>query len=358
MSTIDDRQNLEEATVVDIFCGIGGLAHGFVREGFTVAAGVDADPSCKYAFEQNNNAIFINEEIENIKPKKISKLYPDGHAKILVGCAPCQPFSSYSGNNADDKKWRLLYKFADLIKSVRPDIVSMENVTRLRIFAGGKVFRDFINKLENIGYYVTSYDVFCPDYGVPQNRTRLVLFASKYANIKLIDKTHSPRRCITVRDAISRLEPIKHGEASCRDPIHLASRLSKINLKRIRQSVPGGTWRDWSKKLIAECHKKETGHTYPSVYGRMIWDEPSPTITTQCYGFGNGRFGHPEQDRAISLREAALLQTFPRYYKLVASGEPIYMKVIGRHIGNAVPVRLGRVIARSIARHLEETNSG
>jgi len=116
--------------------------------------------------------------------------------------------------------------------------------------------------------------------------------------------------------------------------------------------MPGGTWRDWPKHLVAECHRECSGQTYPSVYGRMEWDKPAPTMTTQCFGFGNGRFGHPEQDRAISLREAAILQSFPRKYKFVADGGEVQMKVLGRLIGNAVPVELGRAIARSIKSHL------
>ena len=110
----------------------------------------------------------------------------------------------------------------------------------------------------------------------------------------------------------------------------------------------GGTWRDWDRSLVAHCHKKKSGKTYPSVYGRMAWDEPSPTMTTQFFGFGNGRFGHPQQNRAISLREGAILQSFPRNYKFVAKGEPVYIKTIGRLIGNAVPVKLGKAIGKSI----------
>ena len=132
------------------------------------------------------------------------------------------------------------------------------------------------------------------------------------------------------------------------------SRLSPTNLKRIRQSTPGGTWRDWDEELQLECHKKESGKTYPSVYGRMSWDEPSPTITTQFYGYGNGRFGHPEQDRALSLREGAILQSFPPDYVFIDNEHPSNRREIGIHIGNAVPVELGRAIGLSIQQHLQE----
>lgn len=157
-------------------------------------------------------------------------------------------------------------------------------------------------------YWVHQDVVDCTLYGLPQNRRRMVLLASLLGPIELIGPTR--RKPKTVRDAIGRLPAIRQGTAHPKDPLHSASTLSDLNLKRIRASRPGGTWRDWPKHLVAECHKRETGYTYPGVYGRMAWDEPAPTLTTQFFGFGNGRFGHPEQDRAISLREGAILQGF------------------------------------------------
>ena len=273
----------------------------------------------------------------------------------MVGCAPCQPYSTYTKKKQDkDGKWKLIPRFADLICEVEPDIVSVENVPDLVTFRKGKVYRAFVNRLKKKGYYVTDFqEVYCPDYGIPQHRTRLVLFASKYGEIEIVPKTHSPGEYKTVRQTIGHLEPLEAGQISETDPLHRASELSELNLRRIRVSVPGGTWRDWPEELVAECHMRRSGRGYSSVYGRMVWDEPSPTITAQCYGFGNGRFGHPEQDRAISLREAALLQTFPEGYEFVAPAHPVYIKVVGRLIGNAVPVQLGRAIATSIKRHLE-----
>src|SRR6185437_10189719 len=183
-----------------------------------------------------------------------------------------------------------------------PDIVSMENVPQLEKEA---VFARFMADLQSAGYRVTYSNVNCWIYGVPQTRTRLVLFASKYGPINLLQATHFPSRRRTVRQTIGRLEPIAAGGISPRDKLHRASSLDPQNLRRIKASKPGGTWRDWSDRLVANCHKAETGETYSGVYGRMSWDGPAPTITTECHGFGNGRFGHPEQNRAISLREAA-----------------------------------------------------
>jgi len=350
---------MENCSVVDLFCGVGGLTHGFVAEGFSVVAGFDADESCRFAYEANNRgARFIRKRIEDVTAQEISTLYPEGHIRVLVGCAPCQPYSTYTNKVRDkDEKWRLLDRFADLICEVDPEIVSMENVPNLVTFQAGAVYDAFVDRLRQKGYHITQYpDVYCPDYGVPQRRTRLVFFASKYGEIVIAPKTHSPDEYVTVRQTIGngKLERLDAGQVSEKDRLHKASSLSDLNLRRIKASVPGGTWRSWPKDLVAECHKRETGKWYNNIYGRMEWDELAPTITTQCYGFGNGRFGHPEQDRAISLREAALLQSFPPEYEFVEPGEPVYFKVVARHIGNAVPVALARVIARSIRLHIRK----
>ncbi len=156
----------------------------------------------------------------------------------------------------------------------------------------------------------------------------------------------------TVEDVVRDLPPLEHGEADPNDPLHRCSALSPLNMRRMKASVPGGTWRDWPPELVAECHRKSTGKTYPGVYARMKWDEPAPTMTTQFFGFGNGRFGHPEQDRAISLREGAIFQGFPEDYEFVPPGEPYHMKTLGRMIGNAVPVTLGEAIGRSLIEHV------
>ena len=337
-------------SVVDLFCGIGGLTHGFLKEGFNVVAGIDIDPTCEYPFKRNNSAQFILKSVEDLSANDILRLYPKGDTKILVGCAPCQPFSKYTNRKSEDNKWQLVGTFAELICGVQPDVVSMENVPQLEQHP---VFYEFLKTLKDQGYYSWWTIVDCVDYGVPQKRHRLVLFASKLGEIRIIRPTHPPCRHRTVRHAIERLEPIEAGQASHLDCIHRSSALSDLNLRRIKATPAGGGWRHWEDDLRLKCHKTEKGKSYGSVYGRMKWDEPSPTMTTECHGLGNGRFGHPEQDRAISLREAALLQTFPRYYSLLEPRTDLVVSTVARHIGNAVPIRLGRIIARSIMRHLE-----
>jgi DNA (cytosine-5)-methyltransferase 1 len=340
----------DPVAVVDLFCGIGGMTHGFLKEGFRVVAGVDLDPSCKHAFEVNNAAKFLEKDVRKLTAEDINGLYPAETIRILVGCAPCQPFSAYSQLKGKDEKWRLLNSFARLIRETLPDIVSMENVPRLIHHA---TFEDFVEALADAGYHVSHTFAHGPDYGIPQLRTRLVLLASLHGPIELLPPTHPRSRRRTVRHVIANLPAIAAGEVCPSDPLHQTRGLSAQNLRRIMQTPAGGDWRDWAEDLRLECHKREAGKTFRAVYGRMKWDEPGPTITTQCIGIGNGRFGHPEQNRAISLREAALLQTFPRYYKFLKPREKVNQEALSRHIGNAVPVRLGRIIARSIRRHLE-----
>lgn len=339
---------------IDLFCGVGGLTHGLRRGGIDVVAGIDIDPTCRFPYEANNDSMFIERDVTEISAAEIGRLLQGADVRMLAGCAPCQPFSTYTrGGIGKSRDWPLLYKFGRLIGEVRPDLVTMENVPGI---IRHKVFRAFVQELDSLGYRTTVMEkAFCPDYGIPQVRKRLILVSSLHGEIPPLQPTHDRSNYRTVFDTIGCLEPIAAGESSTSDPLHASSRLSEINLRRIRASRPGGTWRDWPPDLIAECHRRSSGTTYPSVYGRMRWDEPSPTITTECHGYGNGRFGHPEQDRAISLREAAMLQAFPKHYHFVPPGEPIRFGPLGRLIGNAVPVRLGEVIAEAFIRHSGET---
>jgi DNA (cytosine-5)-methyltransferase 1 len=345
--------------VIDLFCGVGGLSHGFIQEDFNVLAGIDIDETCRFAFEENNKSEFIAKSITDISAQEINRIYGENtDLKILVGCAPCQNFSSYmfKDKDKDSNKWKLLYEFSRLINEVQPDIVSMENVAQLINFKKAPVFEDFVSNLKSLGYYVHYEVVNCPDYGIPQNRKRLILLASKFGEIKLIPKTHNRDSYVTVKDAIGELPFIKDGEKDINDPIHFSRKLTPKNKKRIEATPYGGSWKDWNEDLRLECHKKETGKSFPSVYGRMVWEKPSPTMTTQCIGYGNGRFGHPVQNRAISLREAALLQTFPLDYKFVKNDQDYNSTILARQIGNAVPVKLGQVVAKSVKEHLKKLN--
>ncbi|MEJ6469993.1 DNA cytosine methyltransferase [Fusobacterium nucleatum] len=338
---------------VDLFCGIGGLTYGLEKTGIKVIAGIDLDKSCKFAYEKNNNVEFIYKNITELKGIEILPFYEKADIKVLVGCAPCQPFSEHQKDKFNRKKhkdWGLLYEFLRLIKEVDPDIISMENVPNLR---KEEVFNDFLFELKRQGYFINYTIKNALECGVPQKRKRLLLLASKFGKINFLEKNE---KIITVKEAIGSLEKIEAGtKINLKDYIHISSSLTPINLLRIKHSLPGGTWEDWPKTLLPNCYKKDSGKTYKSVYGRMEWEKPSPTLTTQFYSFGTGRYGHPSQNRALSLREGAILQSFPEDY-IFTEVPKFKFTDIARHIGNAVPPKLAEYIGLSILKHLEELN--
>jgi DNA (cytosine-5)-methyltransferase 1 len=359
---------LENYSVIDLFCGVGGLTHGLLDKGFNVSAGIDLDKSCEYAFVQNNKgAKFYPYDVSELSVEQLENLFPKDKKKILVGCAPCQPFSLYNKKrknisdiieNQDDNKWKLLDAFADLIIATQPEVISMENVMSLRIFDNGSVLQNFRDKLEKNDYKVSVFDVNVQDYGIPQRRKRLVLFGTKHkTKIKLIDPTHSKGNYVTVKQALKGIPKLENGGTNPKDKLHHCRLLGDLNLRRIKATREGGFWREWSEDLQLACHKKEGGKSFRSVYGRMSWEDVAPTMTTYCIGLGNGRFGHPEEDRAISLREAAIFQDFPRNYDFIDPNVQFSASALARQIGNAVPVGLGRVIGESIKKHLEEYGS-
>ncbi len=337
------------ALALDIFCGIGGLSYGLKQAGLNILAGLDCDDSCSIAFERNCGAKFISADIAQYDFKDVHSYFQRDLVKILVGCPPCQPFSSHtfkSKNKMNDGRWNLIRYFVDAIDILEPEVISMENV---RGIIKTDVFSDFVEHVRSRGYQIDFEVVYCPDFGIPQNRSRLVLVGSRLGDIRVPAKTHCKEQYVNVRDAIKELPDLKAGETSDEDILHRCRNLNSVNLTRIRHSKPNGTWREWRKDLLPPCYRKTSGKTYPSVYGRMSWNEVAPTITTQFYNYGSGRFGHPEQDRALSIREGALLQTFPRFFDF---GDHITLSTTGRHIGNAVPPRLGYVIGKEIMKHV------
>jgi DNA (cytosine-5)-methyltransferase 1 len=356
MRRLKSSASSANAVAIDLFCGAGGLTRGLLDAGIPVVAGYDIDSECKYAYESNNvPAKFHATSVTELDGESLSSHFGKGSVRILVGCAPCQTFSKYTQGRANsiDPKWGLLAEFSRIVEELQPDLVSIENVPELQRH---QPYFDFLLMLKREKYFVSAESrrvVYCPDYGIPQHRRRLVLLASKLGPIELIPATHLGRNP-TVRDALGNLPRLKAGQVCKTDPMHRCSQLSSINLERMKHSRPGGTWRDWPQHLIAECHQREKGATYPSVYGRMEWDKPAPTITTQFFGFGNGRFGHPAQDRAISLKEGAILQSFPLGYRFVEPGRDYIFSKVGKMIGNAVPVRLGEVVGLSIKDHLSK----
>lgn len=332
--------------VFDFFSGCGGTSLGFQNLGFEIIGALDSDKDSANTFRHNfPESTFIEKDIRNVKPKDLSKiLQRSGKGPLLFcGCAPCQPFSNQRRTIAeDDKRKTLLSEFQRFVEFWKPDFIFLENVPGLqRLNKAEGVFKKFANKLHKLEYDFDTTVVQASSLGVPQIRKRFILIAAskkfKILPIKsVLEKYYglSP----TTRDFIQDLPPISAGETHVEIPNHIAANLSSSNLQRIRNTPEGGDRRDWPNKIKIGCHKNYKGHT--DVYGRMKWDAPASTLTTRCISYSNGRFGHPEQDRAISVREAARLQTFPDNF--IFSGS---LNSCARQVGNAVPPLMAQRIS-------------
>lgn len=344
-------------SAVDLFCGAGGLTHGLTQAGIKVEAGIDIDKQAEYAYKTNNPGTrFLLWDLSRKNSRSVEKLFQPGKLRLLAGCAPCKPFSKLTNGIKNHTDLDLLDNFGRFVRGIVPDLVTMENVPELAD-RGDEVFQRFLATLRGLNYSIDWQIVNCPKYGVPQSRRRLVLLASRLGEIKIPDGP-CPRasQWKTVRKTIGNLRPLNIGEADPHDPLHVAPLLSPLNLKRLRAtSHDGGTRQEWPDDLVLDCHRKKSGERYFSIYGRMWWDKPAPTMTTLCTGIGNGRFGHPEQDRSITLREAALFQSFPRRYSFWPEDQKLNKSAVSKLIGNAVPPKLAKVLGEAIIHHTQIT---
>ncbi len=343
--------------VYDFFAGCGGASCGFRAAGMEVSLALDQDNDAKASFQANfPHAHFVCADIREADIKAIRRrMDAERPSPILfAGCAPCQPFSQQNRPRPQidqDDRTSLLLSFARLVERCKPDLVFVENVPGLqKLGSDSQPFGGFLSRLDAAGYSVDYRAVRLSKYGVPQSRRRLVLVASLHGMINLPTETHGPstpnKKYTTVRDAISHLPSICAGERHPHVEYHIAAKLSARNLERVRSTPEGGGHRDWPERLKLKCHQNFSG--YSDVYGRMFWDAPASGLTTRCISYSNGRFGHPEQDRAISIREAACLQTFPETF--VFKGN---LGSMARQIGNAVPVRLATLVGLQFIAHLK-----
>lgn len=356
LKRLEENSISSPVSAVDLFCGAGGLTYGLLQAGIKVEAGIDLDAQVEHAYVSNNpNANFFCWDVSKKNSQSIARLFQPGKIRLLAGCAPCQPFSKLTQGVPKHRAWNLLDHFKRYIKGLTPELVTMENVPELA-GRGREVLDRFLKTLDNLGYSVDWRIVNCPEFGIPQSRKRLVLLASRLGEVAVPDGYYSrPSQWKTVRKTIGDLPSLESGEEDPVDTLHVAALLSDMNLRRIRAtSHDGGTRRSWPKELVLDCHQRKSGKTYLSIYGRMWWDKPAPTMTTLCTGLGNGRFGHPEQDRSLTLREAALFQSFPRRYEFWPSDEKLNRRAVGRMIGNAVPPKLGKAIGRAVIEHIAE----
>ena len=352
----------------DFFSGCGGTSFGFSQSGIEHALAVDSCPDAISTFQMNfAGASVINQPIETVSVKSIKAYYSDEpEVRLFCGCAPCQPFTKQKTNSkkeaSEDSRHGLLNHFSDVVHNCLPHLVFVENVPGLQNLSveDSNPFSLFVDQLKCDGYISDYGVIYAQDYGVPQVRRRLVLVASRIGKISLPAPTHGPNRpkaYITVRDAIEDLPPVEQGMEHPDNrnyPNHRAAGLSPLNLERIKETGSKGR-RDWPESLLPKCYTRKpngdryTGHS--DCYTRLSWDEPAPGLTTRCISYSNGRFGHPQQDRAITVREAARLQGFPNSFVFKGS-----LASMARQIGNAVPVGVAKSFGLHFKNHVRSTD--
>ena len=389
---------------VDFFCGAGGTTHGLIDAGGYVIAGIDKAAGCRQTFLENN----VNTSIDYSTPRYLdldifpaTPSYPHGQQAALFEtlerlipyyrakapqapllfaiCAPCQPFTRLSRKELSAKRKagrerdsNLLREAAKFVKRFKPELVLSENVQGIRDPKYGGIWDEFRGALETLGF-LTGTGVVCTSrFGIPQFRRRSILLAARKELVKserladllgremLVPEADPDAVMVTVRQAIDHLPPIGPGELHPEIPNHRSRSLTVLNQQRIAAAVPGGSnaymEHTPAGDLSLECHRKVNARLqercFSDVYTRMAPDRPSPTITTKCHSISNGRFGHYDkaQLRGISLREAAILQSFPENYVFYPDDQ---IEPIARMIGNAVPPKLAAFFAGYLARSIE-----
>jgi DNA (cytosine-5)-methyltransferase 1 len=334
---------------IDFFCGGGGLTRGLLDAGISVVLGVDADESCHETYESNNHpSQFLHADIRTLSFEDIREHIIEVPPEDLMfaACAPCQPFTQLKRGEDRDGEATLLGQVARLVQEVQPHQIFVENVPGLARVRGSSIHRRFRKMLRESGYGYCEGVVDAKAYGVPQTRRRFIIIAIKGVTPTLPPPTHGPGLLAyeTVQSAIGEYPPLEAGQTHLTVPNHRASALTAINLERIRHTPhDGGDRRAWPQDIWLDCHMNgHQGHT--DVYGRMYWERPAPTLTCKFHSLSNGRYGHPEQDRAISLREGASLQGFDNDFVFHAET----LTQMAAQIGNAVPVGLAEAVGRHI----------
>lgn len=340
---------------VDFFSGAGGLTNGLMTSGIKVLGGVDNDGSCKATFEKNNKgAVFLERDITKYAPADLErelKISRNDDNMIFAGCAPCQFWSIIRTSKEKSKKTKnLILDFQRFVEYFLPAVVLVENVPGISSKKDSPM-GNFIAVLESLGYNVAHDITDMSLYGIPQKRRRFTLLASRVSTISLPKPTNKQK---TVRDVLGTkngFQKIKAG-TTCSDPfLHTAANLSDKNIERLQMTDKnGGDRSKWQNKkgYQLDCYSSGEKKFYDT-YGRMWWDRPSPTITTKFFSISNGRFAHPEEDRAISLREGATLQTFPKNYQFIGTS----IASIAKMIGNAVPPKFAEIIGKQIVESVQ-----
>ena len=341
---------------VDFFCGCGGTSAGLMQAGIQIVVGIDNDADAVTTFRSNfPQASLLKEDIRGLSVTDLESHISRDEKDIWLfsACAPCQPFAQHRKRNVlKDDRTNLLSELVRFVDAFLPDLLFVENVpglaSRAESFGPFNELLDFLDKRQ---YLIAHEEFNCWDFGVPQKRRRFALIGSQLGPISFPDRTHGPGTSnpdySTVSEWISDLPAIHAGQQHHRVPNHQAASLSVLNLERIRATPEGGGRRDWPEYLQLNCHRGDF-KGYSDVYGRMRWDTPASALTTRCISYSNGRFGHPSQDRAISAREAACLQTFPGSFEFAGS-----LNSVARQIGNAVPVLVSQRFGEKFVTHVK-----
>ncbi|MEY8709476.1 DNA cytosine methyltransferase [Mangrovibacter phragmitis] len=333
---------------LDLFCGSGAVSLGLKQAGFDVVGAVDFDAGACRTYRENHPSVhLIESDIRSVEPNLFKDVI-QGNLDLLVICAPCQPFSSQNKfKHKDDSRRNLVDESKKFITSFEPSIVFLENVPGL---ASTEIFSNFKKWLRSVGYSVAEpLRIDAADLGVPQRRTRMVLIATK--NVPLDEAINiKTQKRINVADAIKSLPKPPIGRVSVgSDPLHYARKHSELNIERLKHIPANGGGREsLPLNLQLSCHRNTKKSSFSDTYGRMRWNDVAPTLTTGCTDITKGRYAHPEQNRAITLREAARLQSFPDTYKFLGNASQI-----ATQIGNAVPPEMMRIIALNLKKSIE-----
>lgn len=346
---------MKQILAADAFCGAGGLSLGLKKAGFQIVGGFDNDFHCIKTLRNNSkyidHPVFQSDIKEMLGGAFLNKIELDkGNIDLLAGGPPCQGFSVQRTIGEDhDERNLLVDDYGDLILEILPQFFLLENVPGIGGKRGIAIMEAFKSRMSKQGYFLHEKVLDAQNYGVPQRRKRFFLVGEKTNKSPRFEWPKTIPKKITVRNTIEHLPPVSRDTKIPEYPMHRADKLSELNLKRIRALKEGQARVDLPQELLAECHlldAEKIGHR--NVYGRMKWDEVAPTITARFDSFTRGKFGHPDQDRSISLHEGALLQTFPEDYSFVGN------KVeVARQIGNAVPVKMAELIGKAILNAIE-----